>query len=1365
LSNSLPVTREDCEDPCLASSATISADANSICIAQFSFDTAPPGTCLIWAVTHDGTIAIPSNQVADITGCFALSNSLPVSRMDCNQNNPPIAVDDNATTCFANPVLIDVFANDYDMEGDPFDLVDLNVLPANGTIVINAGGTFTYTPNPGFTGSDSFQYTIGDGMGGFSTATVSVNVLGAADCTNNPPIAGEDHQPVPFNTPFAIDILANDYDFEDDDLSVTLLSSPNNGTIVLNADGTVTYTPDNGFVGTDFFSYLVMDDSGLTDTANVIVKVLGPGCDISIAPTAISNVTNICLGQGENVVVQVTNPGNGPLLSFLVTDITGTTILAGPQTSNVFNFDGAPVGTCLIWAVTHDATLAAPTNLVADVEGCFVLTTSPIAVIREDCGNMMNDAPIIGEDENELCTLPITPITICVDGFDPNGDNVVITEVETLFNCSIDMFNDTCFVYTPLPGLTGTDTVTVIACDDGIPVLCDTVQYFIFIGCATPDAVNDVVNYCPGASTVNGEPTAINNGAISVNVLGNDSDPCNGSLNVSSITSEPENGSVQLVMGVPMYEPDEDFVGDDSFSYEVCNDCGSCETASVSVNVCGDPAACNNDTLVVCVEPVVPVTICVTDFCALEDGTQSIIGATTTFNCSIEILTNLCIEYTQLPGFVGTDTIVIVGMDGTGAMDTVIVLAVQCDEPPICELESDMETTDQDTPIIIDVLGNDILECGNCIDPADITNITAGPDNGTAVINLDGTVTYTPDAGFSGMDFFTYEVCDCEDNCYEANAVITVNPIVLPTIEAVLDQDTTASNTPVSVSVLDNDLGDNIIISEVCDPSNGTAVIFGMNVVYVPDPEFAGLDTFCYVICTDVAPIVCDTADIIIFVEDMTDDYPVIVDENEVPVNDTIYNVTFVDSTETIICLDAIDPNDEEVEITILENGELGIGVLDEDGCLVYEAGPNTGMDTIIIIACDEPDPDVLCDTLVVIIDIMEPGPNNPPMIFPNDTLCYETPEDTPYADCLDIIDPEDDDFGITITQNGSNGTLTLDSLTCWTYIPNENYNGMDTIYIDVCDEFGNCTQGVIKIDVLPVNDAPVAVNDGDMTDPSTPVVIDVLGNDFDVDGDMLTVKTIVEDPANGEAFIDTLNGTITYVPFDGFSGLDSFMYAIQDEEGLCDTATVFVIVGESMIPIAANDDEEDTPCGEPVTIDVLANDVFTNADITFFTNPANGTIELDNTTGIFTYTPNEGFCDDTDCFTYTLTDMFGQSDIAEVCINIGPGTVELTCDGGLNDISQVLTPNNDGFNDLWSIQNIESCCENPEVLIFNRWGNIVFNDSNFTNTSFWDGSWSTEDGGNGQYVPDGTYFYCILCPDAIEGEVKYDGFIEVINP
>jgi VCBS repeat-containing protein len=134
--------------------------------------------------------------------------------------------------------------------------------PGSGSLALNSDGSFSYTPNAGFTGTDSFTYQASDGVDSSAAVTVTLTVL-----ANQPPVAADDTVNTPRNTPLTINVLANDSDPDGNLLpaTVTIVTPPNKGgTATVNADGTVSYTPKLNFRGTENFTYQVSDSLGAT---------------------------------------------------------------------------------------------------------------------------------------------------------------------------------------------------------------------------------------------------------------------------------------------------------------------------------------------------------------------------------------------------------------------------------------------------------------------------------------------------------------------------------------------------------------------------------------------------------------------------------------------------------------------------------------------------------------------------------------------------------------------------------------------------------------------------------------------------------------------------------------------------------------------------------------------------------------------------------------------------------------------------------------------------------------------------------------------------------------------------------------------
>ncbi|WP_371153421.1 Hint domain-containing protein [Jannaschia sp. 2305UL9-9] len=184
-------------------------------------------------------------------------------------NKDPIVKDDTVTVDEDDTVTITPLANDSDPDGGTLTITGFTQ-PDNGTLTDNGDGTFEYTPNADYNGSDSFTYTVSDGQGGETTGTVNIGVTPV----NDDPVANDDNgSAVEDGGAVVVNLIGNDTDVDGDTLTIDSFGQPANGTVVDNGDGTVSYTPDPDFNGEDSFTYTVTDGNGGTDTATVTITV------------------------------------------------------------------------------------------------------------------------------------------------------------------------------------------------------------------------------------------------------------------------------------------------------------------------------------------------------------------------------------------------------------------------------------------------------------------------------------------------------------------------------------------------------------------------------------------------------------------------------------------------------------------------------------------------------------------------------------------------------------------------------------------------------------------------------------------------------------------------------------------------------------------------------------------------------------------------------------------------------------------------------------------------------------------------------------------------------------------------------------
>ena len=200
------------------------------------------------------------------------SNLARVTFVVQNVNDAPVASPDAYTTNQGRPLTVvasGLLANDSDVDGDALTAT-LDTAPANGSVTINTDGSFTYSPADGFSGSDSFTYVANDAAVDSSPATVTITV---APVINNLPVANADTATTNQETPVTINVLANDTDADGDSLTAVIASPPTGGTVFINADNTIQYTPALGFSGSDSFTYVADDGADQSTAATVTITV------------------------------------------------------------------------------------------------------------------------------------------------------------------------------------------------------------------------------------------------------------------------------------------------------------------------------------------------------------------------------------------------------------------------------------------------------------------------------------------------------------------------------------------------------------------------------------------------------------------------------------------------------------------------------------------------------------------------------------------------------------------------------------------------------------------------------------------------------------------------------------------------------------------------------------------------------------------------------------------------------------------------------------------------------------------------------------------------------------------------------------
>ncbi len=759
------------------------------------------------------TVGALASVLNDINVYGAFVDTRNSNGGDLNCPNAPVAVNDTTATNEDNPVVIDVLENDSDSDS-PLGIPDIIDGPSNGSASVNGDSTVTYTPDENFVGVDSFTYAIcDDGMPSLcDTATVVVTVN---------PVIDTVYYSIPEDSTVTTcaDSLTT---FTDPATDISTCNDPSDGALAVN--GTcVTYTPAPDFNGMDTFCVVVCDpnDPLLCDTTIVIVTV-NPvndppdAADDSDATSEDTPVNVDVLGNDSDpdsplgIPDVIDGPSNGSA------SVNGDSTVTYTPDENFVGVDS------FTYAICDDGTPA-----LCDT-ATVVVTVNP--VIDTVYYSIPEDSTVTTcADSLTTFTDPATDISTCND---PSDGALAV--------------NGTCVTYTPAPDFNGMDTFCVVVCDPNDPLLCDTTIVIVTVNPVNdpPDAADD-----SGATS---EDTPVN-----VDVLGNDSDP-DSPLGIPDIIDGPSNGSASVNGDSTVtYTPDENFVGVDSFTYAICDD--------------GTPALCDTATVVVTVNPVIDtvyysipedstVTTCADSLTTFTDPATDISTCNDPSDGALAV-NGTCVTYTPAQDFNGMDTFCVVVCDPNDPLlcDTTIVIVTvnPVNDPPVAE--DDSAATSEDTPVNVDVLGND----SDPDSPLGIPDIIDGPSNGSASVNGDSTVTYTPDENFVGVDSFTYAICDdgMPSLCDTATVVVTVNPVI-DTVYYSIPEDSTVTTCADSLTTF-TDPATSIAVCD--DPSNGNTNISGTCITYMPDPDWSGIDTFCVIGCDPNG--ICDTTIVIVTVE------------------------------------------------------------------------------------------------------------------------------------------------------------------------------------------------------------------------------------------------------------------------------------------------------------------------------------------------------------------------------------------------------------------------------------------------------------------------------------------------------------------
>jgi large repetitive protein len=562
-------------------------------------------------------------------------------------------------------------------------------------------------------------------------------------------------------------------------------------------------------------------------------------------------------------------------------------------------------------------------------------------------------------------------------------------------------------------------------------------------------------------------------------------------------------------------------------------------------------------------------------------------------------------EFDYLPNanFVGADAFTYRARRGSAEPLTGTVTIEVTGRVTSVESRDDTLQTDEDVPGTIYVLANDGLGPDGL--PLIVT-IEHAPEHGSAEVQADNSVRYTPAANWFGTDSFSYFAGDGSTSD-SATVSITVNSIDdAPT--AVDDAAFIRQDSSASIDVLANDWesdGDEFGFAGNTQPAAGTASWSSVDhmIIYAPNPGFFGVDQFTYSI-----------ADF-----DGTGTATVTVTVNGAPTpQDDVASTSQSTPVDVPVLANDADPESDALTVASVGNAAHGKVTINPDSTVRYEPNRHfVGQDSFTYSARDASG-----NTRDATVTMTVSGsPGSAGGAVDDEFLILE---DSP-GNTLDVLSNDDSGGGtpsISIDTTPAHGTLTLDAMQSITYVPDPGYIGRDGFTYSISNGGNPRSSATVSIEIQEVNDAPVAAPDAATGDEDSEIVIDVLANDTDEEGGDLSVDSVAS-PGNGKARIRK-DGNIAYVPNADFSGVDTFDYVVSDGQGGTASSTITVTVNPINDAPQARDDRAHAEIGASIVIDALANDHDPDgpyALLTITRQPEHGTASITYSNTI-AYTP-----------------------------------------------------------------------------------------------------------------------------------------------
>ncbi|XOV79108.1 MAG: Ig-like domain-containing protein [Aestuariibacter sp.] len=1173
-------------------------------------------------------------------------------------NDSPTANDDSYQVNEDTPLDISSQAgllnNDSDPDGDNLSIVSASALMAqNGALSVGEDGAFNYIPNENFFGVEEIAYTVTDNSGTTDNAFLRITVLEVNDL----PVAQDDAFSILSSETLIANVTENDSDIDGDSLQANLVSDVSNGSLTLSPSGNFSYTADPEFNGNDQFSYSVSDGQATSNVATVTIEVIFENNAPLAADDAYLGTEDepLSIAASEGLLANDVDNDAGDILTAVPTPV------SGPQFGTVnISGDGA-------FTYQPDENFFGIDSFVYLVEDR--LGESSRATVNIEIA-AVNDEPVANDDE--FGTLESVPVSgnVLENDEDADGDALVAEITTSTEHGILALESNGNFTYTPDQDFEGEDQFSY-SVSDGNGGAANATAIIVVVGENDPPVAND--------DSYEGIEDEILSISAESGLLANDEDTdLEDQIRVvTTPTSAPTFGSLVLRSdGSFDYQPDENFFGEDSFSYAIRDRVGETSEASVSILIApvNDAPVTEDDEFTTLEDVEISGNVLENDTDP-DDDTLSVSLIQDVENGELTLTESGDFTYIPNEAFNGNDQFIYNATDNNGGntSGTVNIIIVSENDDPVANDDVYEGIEDQSLNIRAEdgLLANDTD--ADLDDRLKVKTIPVeAPASGELTLLEDGSFSYIPEEDFFGEITFIYEIQDRLRVTSQAQVTLIiegVNDLPVANDDAYeMDEDTILVADGEDIpGVLDNDsdadaiegdLANEVTVSLLTDVSHGALNLSTDGVfAYQPDENYDGTDQFSYQL-TDAAGETA-TAEVVI----------TIINTNEAPVAvDDAYDVN-EDELLEVSAEDGVLSNDTDAdadELTILEELEtapqFGELQLNSDGSFSYQPNENFfGEDSFVYQVADT-DNEIALGTVSISVIAVNDAPiaaADSYSTLEDIVLIVDDPTQGLLANDSDVDITEEtnvEELTVSLVSELANAELSLNPDGTFTLIPADNFQGFISFTYQVTDSGGLSDEAEVIITVEGSPDDPVAEPDAYSVQEDTTLVVSssegVLSNDSDPDGTELSVSGVLESPTLGTVSLNT-DGSFTYSPFENENGTDSFSYEIVNEAGSDDVAQVTITIEPVNDTPTAENDTAETNENQTIQISPLDNDQDVDGDtLTIVSAQAElGTASIANDGATISYTaPGSG---GTDTVSYTISDPEGATASAVITITI----------------------------------------------------------------------------------------------------------------